>query len=276
MFAPGFITASQAKALRETQAMTEANDRQFRTLARPIDDFFPAKVTNGSAGLHAWTEQTFDTNSARYTKPDGRAGIVNGVDGATATWMPAHMPDGSTLTSFPQYVWLKRTVSTSRQCPEYEILVAAGGVGDPADVTLSGNVSLTGSQQTLVTITLPSTGLYQIIGTVTLQATLTYSGSFATGVLLAQGSYAPGTGMTLYGSVAHTIGPIVTTPALGSPNVIVGGTSFPSIFASVTGPGFGIEYHAQLTSTLGVVSATILGDGVGNNVSSRWAYLKLK
>lgn len=99
---------------------------------QPVEeDIFPVELLDGEDGLHTWREQAFqihaDGYGERYTKPGGLFGTVEGLSGTgVGTWLPARMPDGSTLTGFPKYVWLKRAVCTTLTGTTYEIVSDAG------------------------------------------------------------------------------------------------------------------------------------------------------
>lgn len=97
-----------------TRDKSEAARREFEKRIPPLGELFPASVTSGSSGLHAWTRQTFDTDGTRITDPNALAG--------TTTWMPARMPDGSTIATFPYKCWLRRACDGGNLGTVFEII----------------------------------------------------------------------------------------------------------------------------------------------------------
>lgn len=121
-----------AAALSSAIQQTEQNRRDIAEMFRKGNELIPAKIT-GTAGSGsgltsgagddviylAWTEQTYDSTSGRYDKPNGLSG--------TASYMPARTPNGDSITSFPFQAFVRRTVVTAEKGPEYEVI--AGGTG---------------------------------------------------------------------------------------------------------------------------------------------------
>ena len=155
-FTPGFLTGSAARAIAADHAQGADAKNQLDSLATKIDDTFPASITSGSLGLHAWTEQAFSTDGTRYTKSGGRTGTI--------TYMPARMPDGSTLTVFPQYVWLKRAVVSDTYGPVYEILINPVGTLVTAYSLTPAQLGYAAGTQyiDMATVTLPDTRFYSL------------------------------------------------------------------------------------------------------------------
>lgn len=85
-----------------------------------------AKITGGASGVHAWTRQRIGASGSRYDDPLTYTGIVSGVSSQTTTWMPARMPDGSTLSTFPVYGYVRPIGLTPATGPNFEILIAGG------------------------------------------------------------------------------------------------------------------------------------------------------
>lgn len=138
------------------------------------EDFFPAKVTNGQSGLHSWSEQTFNSDGTRRDLANGRFGTVTGLDGATVTRNPARMPDGSTLTTFPAYVWLRKALTTNSTLVNYEIFLNTSGSSFP----IFGQAGPTTSLST----TLPELPSFTTIFSSLLSTGLSVSGAVANGI----------------------------------------------------------------------------------------------
>ena len=112
-----FILPTARKTLNSTAEAAADLQRKFDRSAPDEVEFFPAKITSGSSGKHAWTMQTFDANGDREDHPNGRTG--------TTTSMPAVLLDGgtleTTLDSVP--VWLRRAGSgSSTELARYDIV----------------------------------------------------------------------------------------------------------------------------------------------------------
>jgi hypothetical protein len=122
-----------AEAVNDTAALAEDCRRRLDAMTRKPDELIPAKITNGATALHAWTEQGIAADGTRYAKVAPLFGTVNGLDGATVTYRPARMPDGSTLTSFPVYGYVRDIghgkVASTNTGPNYEIIGASTSTG---------------------------------------------------------------------------------------------------------------------------------------------------
>jgi hypothetical protein len=117
---PGFLTPSAAAYLKRVALETERNRQQAAEMMRHADvKDFPALITSGSGAHHAWTEQAFDENGERYTRPGGRTG--------TASVNPAVTPSRRPM-DYPCEVWLRRTLWNATYGIIYETV---GGKGDP-------------------------------------------------------------------------------------------------------------------------------------------------
>jgi hypothetical protein len=116
---PGFITPGTAQKLTRQLAETERSRASREDEVHTIEGDFPAVITSGSGGYHAWTEQAFN-NGARYTKPGGRTG--------TTSVNPACLPDRSTIGAgkLPAEVWLRRTRWDATYGIIYEIIGGSG------------------------------------------------------------------------------------------------------------------------------------------------------
>lgn len=101
-------------------------------------ELFPALVSHGQNGEHAWQEQTFNSDGTRRTLTNAKFGEVAGLNGATVTRNPARMPDGSTLAGLPAEVWLKKTITTNDTLANYEVITAGGDTVEIVELYSSG------------------------------------------------------------------------------------------------------------------------------------------
>lgn len=135
---PGFLTPSAAEYLQRAARQAEQS-RQTLAESVPVADEkdFPAVITSGSGGYHAWTEQAFDENGDRYTKPGGRTG--------TAASNPACNPARKPM-DYPVEVWLRRTIWNATYGLIYETV---GGKGNPetAAVTITSSTPIASRYQ---------------------------------------------------------------------------------------------------------------------------------
>lgn len=109
MVHPGFVTAAGAAELNAALARLRKLEEAFLQTSRVDFDQLDRpwmKLTGrySGNGLYAWTEADFTTGGAFYDKVGGRSGTVNGLAGATVTYMPAVEMNGEVITSFPHYV----------------------------------------------------------------------------------------------------------------------------------------------------------------------------
>jgi hypothetical protein len=168
---PGFLTVGAANQIKRSIAETERLQQKAGEAMQYADvKDFPALITSGSGGYHAWTEQAFGPDNLRYTKPNGRTG--------TTTSNPAVLPDRSTLSSFPVECWLRRTMWSADKGVVYETvgLTAAGSSGGwqyitTVDTPLSVNTA--GTQGgTLYTFSGLDDGVYYLHGAMHCEATV--------------------------------------------------------------------------------------------------------
>ncbi len=119
------ITTSQAETLRRFIRQASEQRGQISRLSDNATDILPAKLTayDSSSGAYSWTEQYYDANGLRITKPGGRTG--------TPAYSPAY-PFGNNITAtvFPIEVTLRRTVSTAIG-PVYEFPWSCGCASIP-------------------------------------------------------------------------------------------------------------------------------------------------
>jgi hypothetical protein len=230
---PGFLTVGAAANIKRSIAETDRL-RQKAADAMVYADVkdFPASITSGSGGYHAWTEQAFGTDGERYTKPGGRTG--------TADSNPAVLPDRSTLSSFPVECWLRRTQWSADKGVVYETVgisaTSSSGGATYVDYDVQ-TTALTTSYTTAAQITLPSDGLYQIgcICNADMQITGAGIGGFVNthniiGRLALTGS--SGTCLIKGGSQSHSIGSLVHYTGL-----VCAGSSMPTALVEITASG---------------------------------------
>ncbi len=240
----GFLTAEQAQQMNAAmQAFANATSSGLQKVQKK-DDTFPASVTSGAAGLHAWTEQTYAADGTRYTLPNGRTG--------TATYLPARMPDGSTLSSFPVAVTLRKAIRSETLGDVYEIVnVASGGFSGSSGLIDSSAVyyqytwhsgfaetwTRFGNSQALPAITVGGSYILQVY----LAGSLSYaivSDQLAVYVTLDK----PASGVTIYG-----------------PGFVAGVKDDPA-FAVGSAVGYGYRIHQvptnSSTSSAGTTSGT--------------------
>lgn len=143
------MNADQLSAL---QQQSEDNKRRLDGL-QPMDVLIiPAKFTGGLSGAHAWTRQDFDATGGRYDDPIAYTGVVSGVSSQTVTYMPARMPDGSTLGSYPAYGYVTPIGLTPSQGMNFEILVVQGGTAKFCTFGLASTITTTITSVTSCTV----------------------------------------------------------------------------------------------------------------------------
>lgn len=153
--------------------------REIEKLLPAGQELIPVRVVAGQSGLHAWFEEDWETTGVRREPTAGiRFGTVTGLNSATKTWMPARMPDGSTLTGFPIKAWARRTTST-RQGDQYELIIPPRRVGVPTALVVSFTMSSPGTSNsvTFTDILLTAPGTYLLWGEVLVAAATLGSGS---------------------------------------------------------------------------------------------------
>lgn len=131
--------------IRELEERADDATRRLNGLQPEVVEIIPAKITGGSGGMHAWTRQRIDATGGRYDDPLTFTGQVSGVSAMTATWQPARMPDGSTLSGFPIQGFVKPIGLTPSTGPNFEVIGAASSgtsaVFSGAFVYLSANTT---------------------------------------------------------------------------------------------------------------------------------------
>lgn len=142
---PGFLTPSAAEYIKRAAIQTEQNRQKAAELIRNGDTAdFPAVITSGAAGYHAWTEQAFGADGLRYTKPGGRTG--------TAAVNPAVLPDRSTISSDTVEVWLRRTLWNATYGIIYEVVSNPKGKAEFIRFALPGTLATTDASKASCTV----------------------------------------------------------------------------------------------------------------------------
>lgn len=182
-FSPGLLTPSGAEALQDLFRQVEITRKKVEELSPQIIDEFPAVLTSGSSGDHAWSEQTFNAG-LRITKPSGRFG--------TTSFNPAVFADGSTATSFPLEVMLRRRNYAGTRGVVFEANTStasssSGGMTNVAYYTGTVDPAIDTGSHTIINQSGLTLGNYLLFGTFHCSATLTgtpASGTASQGVIV--------------------------------------------------------------------------------------------
>lgn len=262
---PGFLTPSAAEYLKRAARQVEDSRQQLANRVPTNDEKdFPAVITSGSGGYHAWTEQWFDATGARYTKPGGRTGTTS-VD-------PACLPDRSTIAAglLPFAVWLRRTIWDATYGVIYEIIsdsIRGLSVTD-GTTTVAGVTALTLSPDAAWTISGATPNATATINDAALNVpgiVNTSEGQVFTGSKSIDGSGISGLGLIGASSSGIMNSPVGTLTAITGFNMgaLIGTESTATVWAR------GLNLSNACASTFGSVATNKLEIGPSSTLTGQ-------
>lgn len=176
----GSPQVAAATAAGETFTRRTAQNEQPSTTDRPW-----MKITNRYSGnsLFSWTMQAVAADGSFYDHPNGVAGTVAGLDGATQTVLPAEEMNGNAVSAFPVYVRGERAIGGG---PTGGVLYrfAAPATGfTPSlavDSTCNSLFFNAPANGTLKSLSFTATGYYQVVACAKVAVTLAAGGPLTT------------------------------------------------------------------------------------------------